>query len=153
MLDLFAQHCLRTSRQSANISRSLSQLNLSSPPANKAGQLNTTAELPLGKLLLRDNKGVLAGIQARDERRRAGVAAADVEGPRDESAVGVGVENDVGAGVEGDAVLEADHIVGEELAAVGLAQGDGVGDLGAAVGLAEMAVANGRVASRVEVCH
>lgn len=44
------------------------------------------------------------------------------------------------------------NIICEKLATIGLTQWDRVGDLRAARGLAKVTVANGGVASRVEVC-
>lgn len=86
---------LRASRQSRLTSSGLSKVNLSSPPADETRQLDTAAKLPLGQLLRRHDVRVLASIEAGDKRGRTRVSAANVESPGHESAVLVGVQDDV----------------------------------------------------------
>ena len=83
------------------------QLHLGGPPPRQPGQHLAVALVPLGQLLRGHRVGVLARVEAADERRRARGAAADVEGPADEGAVLIRVEDHVGGRVERDAVLEA----------------------------------------------
>lgn len=96
---------LRASRESRRARSSTVQRHLGGTTTHQAGELDAAAKLPLGQLLGGDGVGVAASVEARDEGRGARVAAADVEGPADEGAVLVGVEDDVGARVAGDAVL------------------------------------------------
>ena len=98
---------LRASRQGRGTGRRLSQRNLLSSPPSQARENNTTALVPLRQLLRNHSVGILASVKTADERRGASRSAADVECPADESAVLVGIEDDVGGCVEGDAVLEA----------------------------------------------
>lgn len=83
------------------------QLHLGGATADKTRQDLAAAFVPPRQLLLGDGVGVLAGVEAGDEGRRLGGPAAHVEGPRDEGAVLVGVEDDRGGGLQGNAVLEA----------------------------------------------
>ena len=96
---------LRAGRQSRGAGSGLAESDLGGTAAGKAGQHNAAALVPLGELLGADGVGGAAGVEAVDEGGGAGGAAADVEGPADEGAVLVGVEDDAGGGVEGDAVL------------------------------------------------
>lgn len=83
------------SRERPSASSSPEKRNLRVPPPDQARQLHAAAVHPARQLLRCDRVGVLAGIEAADQRGAARGAAADVEGPTDESAVLIGVEADV----------------------------------------------------------
>lgn len=161
------------SRQSRGTRSGLEQGDLGGATADKPGELDTTAELPLGQLLLGDGVGVLSRVQAGDEAGGARVAAADVEGPANEGAVLVVVEGHRLGGVHGDAVLGGldacqlvvrptspgrypfgatySHVLTEEQLSIGNRQRNGVIHVRAAAVGAEVPITDSRVASRVKV--
>lgn len=97
---------LAADREGAGAAGSLVQLNLGGTAPDKAGKDRASALVPLRELLRRDSVGVAAGVEAGNERRALGSAAANVVRPADKRAVLVVVELDVGASAEGDALLE-----------------------------------------------
>lgn len=79
--------------------------NLGSTSPHETRKLDTSTKLPLGKFLLGNSVGVLAGIETADEAGALGGTAANVEAPGDEGAVLVGVESNSRVGHESNAVL------------------------------------------------
>lgn len=130
----------------------MGQVNLGLSAARQSGNGLSIALVPLGQLLIEDGPGSLACVEALDEGRRPGGAAADVEGPGHDSAVLVGVEPDVVCGHGGDAVLRHGQVLAQQLLAVGLGQRLGELDVSAALGLAQVAVTDGWVAGSIRVC-
>lgn len=101
----FPHRHLGAGRQGLVRSSSLSKRHLCGATAHETRELDPSRVLPLGELLGGDGVGVLAGVEALEEGGGLDGAAAHVEGPADEGAVLVGVQDDVGGGGEGDAVL------------------------------------------------
>lgn len=72
---------------SDNAGRSLEQSNLALPASDQSWKDTSTGLVPLGKLLLSDSVWVLTRIQTFDQGGGTGIAASNVEGPRDEGTV------------------------------------------------------------------
>lgn len=129
----------------------MGEVNLGLSAARQSRDGLSVALVPLRQLRVEHGSRVLALVEALDERGRLCGAAADVEGPRHDGAVLVGVEPDGVGRHGGDAVLRDGQVLAQQLFAVGLGQRLGVLDVGAAPGLAEVAVADGGVAGGVSV--
>lgn len=96
---------LASSRKGRVAGRSVEEIDLGLASSNKAGQDLAAALVPLRKLIGSHSAGILAIVEALDQRRRSSVTATDIEGPADEGTVLVGVESDGFGSVGGDAVL------------------------------------------------
>lgn len=91
-------------RQSRILAVSVKQVVLIRTTASQTGGSLAVGLVPARELLVGDSVWVLAVVEALDQSRRLHVAAANVEGPRDQRAVLVVIESG-GDGV-GEAVLE-----------------------------------------------
>lgn len=82
------------------------QINLGGTTAHQTGQDLAATLVPARQFLRSNRVGILSGVEATDQGRRAGGAAADIEGPADQGAVLVRIQDDGRGGLHGDAVLE-----------------------------------------------
>lgn len=129
--------------------RCLEESDFCGPTTGKSRENLTTCKVPLGELLRGDSVGIFASIEPLEEGRAREIAAAQVEGEAGESRPLVGVEFDLDVGSKARGVVG--DVLLEESDTIRLGEGELEGNLTAALGLAEMAVADSGVADGVLV--